>query len=64
MSELFFADGRLSWVFFGLLVFTLGSLLVTDWVWRLVTMRAWILLPLALALWMTGIVGILVIGLV
>lgn len=56
MSGLVWSDGHLNWLFFGIVVFSMLSLLVTDLVWRLVTVRVWVLLSVAASAWAVGVV--------
>lgn len=55
MSIEFWVDGRLNWAIFGIVVYSLAGALVLDYVWRVVTVRAVVLVPSAAVLWLLGV---------
>jgi hypothetical protein len=54
MNVFFWADGRLGWGFFSLLVFTGLCCLVADLLWRARNIRFTRFLGMAIAAWATG----------
>ena len=60
MSPFFWSAGHIGWPLFGIVVFTMLVLLVTDVAWRLVQIPFRRLLICAGAVWVAGIVGLIV----
>lgn len=54
----FWSDGHIGWPLFGIVLFTVLALLVTDVVWRLVRISFRRLLICAGVIWILGIVGL------
>ncbi|MGB7754553.1 MAG: hypothetical protein WBL23_00610 [Salinisphaera sp.] len=53
-----YIDGHLGWALFAALVYTGVGVLVTDYVWRRVTMSTKLLLAAATSLWGLGLIGL------
>ncbi|WP_353249412.1 hypothetical protein [Salinisphaera sp. T31B1] len=62
MPEWLWAGSRLSWVFFGLVVYGLACVLAADVAWRLVTFNTRILLAIVGLGWIVGSLLILLVG--
>lgn len=59
MSEFLWTSGHLGWAFFALMVFSGLWLLAIDMAWRLTRLGVRVLVVLALAGWVIGVVLIL-----
>lgn len=54
----FYTEGHLGWALFAALVYSGVGVLVTDYVWRRVTMSTRLLLAAAVGLWVLGLIGL------
>lgn len=61
MSSWFWADSHLDWIIFCVVVYSLLSLLVTDYAWRVIKVRMVVFLPVVFFVWGGGVLGLLLI---
>jgi hypothetical protein len=59
VSHFFWHEGHLGWTLFAILVFSMIGLLVLDLAWRTIIVRTVLMLPVALLIWMIGILAII-----
>ena len=60
MTSFFWSAGHIGWPFFGILVFSVVCLLVTDLVWRVISTSAPKLLSIAALVWTAGVTALIV----
>lgn len=60
MTSFVWSGGHIGWPLFGIVVFTMLAILAADLVWRVVRIPIRRLLACAAAIWIAGIVGLIV----
>ena len=56
MKELLWSQGHVAWPLFSILVFSMLSLLLTDYIWRIMKISRWVLGVSSLVVWLAGVV--------
>lgn len=60
IADFFWSEGHVGWPLFGIIVFSVLCLLVTDVVWRLVQIAYCKLLVCVVLVWLVGILGLVI----